>query len=211
MENLSKEQMELQKQGLPVDFLEKCEWCNGSGNDGGGYGACPDCDSTGYKYGDRAVDYIEEDMEKCHNLFQSILQILSDNHGFHQNRFIPRRIESFMFTYFEHLFTEEVYSDHSKMISEVNAEIPQGFFKAMPSIVGWCKKETNSICIMIDVDINGIPENWNSHQDCLQFKVDDVGLFADIFDAVKGNERIELTWGDLKLIPKEAEQVYYLY
>jgi DnaJ-class molecular chaperone len=51
--------------------LEKCKWCNGTGN-----GAshimdtsypCPDCEGTGYKEGKRAeryFDYLMEEKEK---------------------------------------------------------------------------------------------------------------------------------------------------
>ena len=50
--------------------LEKCKWCNGTGN-----GAshimdtsypCPDCEGTGYKEGKRAELYLDYLMEERH-------------------------------------------------------------------------------------------------------------------------------------------------
>lgn len=44
--------------------FEECKWCNGSGDDGGGYNACPDCESTGLKGGRSALKAFDEIVEK---------------------------------------------------------------------------------------------------------------------------------------------------
>ncbi|WP_274853233.1 hypothetical protein [Bacillus methanolicus] len=44
--------------------FETCKWCNGSGDDSGGYGACPDCESTGLKGGRSALEAFDEMIEK---------------------------------------------------------------------------------------------------------------------------------------------------
>lgn len=44
--------------------FEECKWCNGSGDDGGGYGACPDCESTGLAGGHAAWLELEEEIER---------------------------------------------------------------------------------------------------------------------------------------------------
>lgn len=36
--------------------MKKCKWCDGTGDDGGGYNACPDCECTGYVGGRSAVE-----------------------------------------------------------------------------------------------------------------------------------------------------------
>ncbi len=41
-------------------MFEKCKWCKGSGDDGGGYNACPDCENTGMKGGRYAVEKFDE-------------------------------------------------------------------------------------------------------------------------------------------------------
>jgi hypothetical protein len=46
------------------NIFEECKWCNGSGDDGGGYNACPDCESTGLKGGRYALEKMDEDIEK---------------------------------------------------------------------------------------------------------------------------------------------------
>lgn len=45
-------------------LLLTCKWCNGSGDDGGGYNACPDCESTGYVGGRWALKLLDERIEK---------------------------------------------------------------------------------------------------------------------------------------------------
>lgn len=44
--------------------FEECKWCNGSGNDGCGYGACPDCESTGLVGGISAYEAMEKEIEE---------------------------------------------------------------------------------------------------------------------------------------------------
>lgn len=46
--------------------FEECKWCNGSGDDGGGYGACPDCESTGLKGGNSAYEAMEKAIEEAY-------------------------------------------------------------------------------------------------------------------------------------------------
>lgn len=46
------------------ELLQTCKWCNGSGDDGGGYNACPDCECTGYVGGRYALDLLDEQIEK---------------------------------------------------------------------------------------------------------------------------------------------------
>ncbi len=48
------------------DPFEVCKWCNGSGNDGGGYDTCPDCEGTGYKYGHAALAEQEKLIEEAY-------------------------------------------------------------------------------------------------------------------------------------------------
>lgn len=43
--------------------FEECKWCKGSGDDGGGYNACPDCESTGLVGGRSAVESMEKAIE----------------------------------------------------------------------------------------------------------------------------------------------------
>lgn len=44
--------------------FEECKWCNCSGDDGGGYNACPDCESTGMKGGNSALILFDKMIEK---------------------------------------------------------------------------------------------------------------------------------------------------
>lgn len=44
--------------------FQECEWCSGSGDDGGGYNACPDCESTGLKGGRYAAEDMERDLHE---------------------------------------------------------------------------------------------------------------------------------------------------
>ena len=46
------------------EMFEECEWCNGTGDDGGGYNACPDCESTGMKGGRAAVEAFDQMVEE---------------------------------------------------------------------------------------------------------------------------------------------------
>lgn len=46
------------------NLFDECKWCNGSGDDGGGYNACPDCESTGLKGGRYALEKLDEEIEK---------------------------------------------------------------------------------------------------------------------------------------------------
>lgn len=48
------------------DLLSECKWCKGTGNDGGGYNACPDCESTGLKGGRYALKLHDEQVEKMY-------------------------------------------------------------------------------------------------------------------------------------------------
>lgn len=54
------------KQGEIDELLSACKWCNGSGDDGGGYNACPDCESTGLKGGWDALKLHDEQIEKAY-------------------------------------------------------------------------------------------------------------------------------------------------
>lgn len=45
--------------------IEECNWCNGTGDDGGGYNACPDCESTGLKGGRSALEILDKEIEKA--------------------------------------------------------------------------------------------------------------------------------------------------
>lgn len=125
-EGLSEEQLQLNSKGLPADFLDQCTWCNGSGDDGGGYGACPDCESTGYKYGKQAEDYIESEMDKAYELHQTILQVLADHHGFIRKELIPKQVETFVCEYLGHLFCDEYFQDHEKVKAYMMDELPPG-------------------------------------------------------------------------------------
>lgn len=46
--------------------FQKCKWCNGSGDDGGGYHACPDCESTGLVGGRVAMEEMDREIEREH-------------------------------------------------------------------------------------------------------------------------------------------------
>jgi RecJ-like exonuclease len=48
-------------------MFEECKWCNGTGDDGGGYNACPDCESTGLKGGRYALEKLDEEIERQYN------------------------------------------------------------------------------------------------------------------------------------------------
>lgn len=52
-----------------AELLKECKWCNGTGNDGGGYNACPDCESTGYVGGHYALELLDEQIEKDYQEF----------------------------------------------------------------------------------------------------------------------------------------------
>jgi hypothetical protein len=56
-------------------LFEECKWCNGSGDDGGGYNACPDCESTGLKGGRYALEKLDEEIERRYRelLIQGVL------------------------------------------------------------------------------------------------------------------------------------------
>ena len=49
---------------LNKEIFEECKWCGGSGDDGGGYNACPDCESTGLKGGRSAVEAMDRAIEE---------------------------------------------------------------------------------------------------------------------------------------------------
>lgn len=80
--------------------LDKCTWCNGSGDDGGGYGACPDCESTGYKYGRSAEAYIEYEMDIVFNWNTVLTEIVAEEFGYLHLDLIPKQIETFLMDYF---------------------------------------------------------------------------------------------------------------
>lgn len=46
---------------LDESMFNKCQWCNGSGNDGSG--VCPDCECTGYVGGRYAEECFDEYVE----------------------------------------------------------------------------------------------------------------------------------------------------
>lgn len=46
------------------EMFQTCKWCNGSGDDGGGYNACPDCESTGLVGGRYAAEKFDEYVEQ---------------------------------------------------------------------------------------------------------------------------------------------------
>lgn len=46
---------------LDESMFNKCQWCNGSGNDGSG--VCPDCECTGYVGGRYAEERFDEYVE----------------------------------------------------------------------------------------------------------------------------------------------------
>jgi len=124
---LTKEQYKLIDKGLPADFLDNCVWCNGSGDDGGGYGACPDCQNTGMKYGQQAWDYIEEEADKAFNVHQTMIKTLCNEYGFGREAFIPDYVSKFFMTYFGHFFENEKYlSDSSVVKTEMLEEMPPG-------------------------------------------------------------------------------------
>lgn len=53
--------------------FEECKWCNGSGDDGGGYNACPDCESTGMKGGRSALELFDKMIEKQYQETKEII------------------------------------------------------------------------------------------------------------------------------------------
>lgn len=50
--------------------FEQCKWCDGSGNDSGGYNACPDCESTGLVGGRGAYEAMEQEIEKSYEEYK---------------------------------------------------------------------------------------------------------------------------------------------
>lgn len=80
--------------------LDTCTWCNGSGDDGGGYGACPDCESTGYKYGRSAEAYIEYEMDIVSDWHTVLKEIVAEEFGYLHPDLIPKPIETFLMNYF---------------------------------------------------------------------------------------------------------------
>lgn len=136
----TKEQEKLIKKGLPKDFLDNCKYCNGSGDDGGGYGACPDCQSTGMKYGQQAWDYLEEDMDKAYRVNQTMIKTLCIEYGFGRESFIPRETLSHFIQYFKYFFEEDDYLNDVELVKKTMLEElpPGGLFPDV--VVGYITK-----------------------------------------------------------------------
>lgn len=137
---LTDEQKRLADKGLPIDFLDSCEWCNGSGDDGGGYGACPDCQNTGYKYGQGAEQHINAEMDKSFDMSMMMMDMLATEHGFGRPEMIPYDINDFVHKYLSNLFSDEYYDDHAKAKQYMMDEVPPGMFD-VPVIKGFLMED----------------------------------------------------------------------
>ncbi|WP_442637898.1 hypothetical protein [Rossellomorea marisflavi] len=80
--------------------LDKCKWCKGTGDDGGGYSFCPDCEGSGYKHGKQAETYSQYLTDIICDWHITLLDILREEFEFKHDIFIGKKTENFVMSYF---------------------------------------------------------------------------------------------------------------
>lgn len=216
-EGLSEEQLHLASVGLPADFLDRCTWCNGSGDDGGGYSACPDCESTGYKHGKKAEGYIELEMDKAYELHQTILQVLADHHGFVRKELIPKQVETFVCEYLSHLFCDEYFEDHEKVKDYMMDEFPPGTVTPHSICGYWIPGDY----IGLGYDDTVLPSrefhtfNWDYYSSLqVIFDKKETAMLMDVFQDIPALSeevmvpiKFEVTWSEISELPPSIKTI----
>lgn len=166
-------QNEFTQKGLPADFDAQCKWCHGTGDDGGGYRFCPDCESTGYKYGKQYEGYLDEELDLFTDLYDYVCRTLIEVYGY-QAHFIPKYVINFCMAY----FPDSMGSPYEVVKQTMISELSETFFEKKPVYV--YTLQDDGLAYSIEgkptdskfVDVALIVDADNRHKPCYMMDVE---------------------------------------